>query len=204
MTEFRPGGFQVLPLIVKNLLIINTLLFLAQYILDDRLGITGYLALFPVNSGLFNPYQLISYMFAHGGWGHLIFNMFALWMFGSQLENYWGPKRFIIFYLVCGIGAGICELLLAKNSIAVGASGAIMGLLAAFGYLFPNSLMIMFPLPIPIKAKWAVTGLIALDLFGGVANTPGDNIAHFAHLGGAVTGLILVFMWNKTNRRTFY
>lgn len=204
MAEFRPQRFQVLPLIVKNLLIINTLVFLAQYTLDDTLSITRYLALFPVNSGLFNPYQLITYMFAHGGWPHLIFNMFALWMFGSQLENFWGPKRFIIFYLICGIGAGLCELVLAKNSVAVGASGAIMGLFAAFGYLFPNSLLFIFPIPFPIKAKWAMIGLMAIDLFGGIASRPGDNIAHFAHLGGAITGIILVMVWNKTNRRKFY
>lgn len=204
MAEFRSQNFQTLPLIVKNLLIINTLIFLAQYTLDNTVGITKYLALFSLNTGLFNPYQLITYMFAHGGWAHLIFNMFGLWMFGSQLENFWGPKRFIIFYLVCGIGAGLCELLLTKGSVAVGASGAIMGLFAAFGYLFPNSLLFIFPIPFPIKAKWAMIGLIAIDLFGGISNRPGDNIAHWAHLGGALVGFLLVWYWNKNNRRTFY
>ena len=203
MTEFRSRNFQPLTLVIKNLLIINTLVFLAQYTLDSSLGITEKIALFPFGYG-FKPYQLITYMFAHAGWFHLNFTMFALWMFGTQVENFWGPKRFIIFSLICGVVAGICELLFNPNAMAVGASGAIMGVFAAFGYLFPNNLLIIFPIPIPIKAKWAVIGLMAFDLFGGVASRPGDNVAHFAHLGGAVTGLLLVWIWNKSKRKTFY
>ncbi|PWT98315.1 MAG: DUF1751 domain-containing protein [Bacteroidetes bacterium] len=205
MTEFRSRNFQALPIVIKNLLIINTLVYLAQFTLDSSFEITMKFALFPLNSELFKPYQLFTYMFLHGGWGHLIFNMFALWMFGTQLENFWGPKRFIIFYLICGVAAGVAELLfMAPVGYAVGASGAIMGVFAAFGYLFPNNLLIFFPIPIPIKAKWAVIGLMALDLFGGLSNSASDNVAHFAHLGGAVTGIILVWIWNKSNRKTFY
>ena len=204
MTEFRSRNFQALPIVIKNLLIINTLMFLATVTLDDTLGLYEKLALFPIRSELFKPYQLITYMFMHGGWWHLIFNMFVLWMFGAQLENFWGPKRFLIFYLICGVAAGVCELIFTPNGSAVVASGAIMGVFAAFGYLFPNNLLIFFPIPIPIKAKWAVIGLMALDLFGGVSNNPSDNVAHFAHLGGAVTGIILVWIWNKSNRKTFY
>jgi len=203
MTEFRSRNFQALPIVIKNLLIINTLVFLATITLDDSLHLSEKLALFPIRSGYFEVYQLLTYMFMHAGWWHLIFNMFVLWMFGTQLENLWGPKRFIIFYLICGIAAGVCELIFTPSAPAVGASGAIMGVFAAFGYLFPNNLLIIFPIPIPIKAKWAVIGLMALDLFGGVSKTA-DNIAHFAHLGGAITGLILVWIWNRSNRRTFY
>jgi membrane associated rhomboid family serine protease len=142
-------------------------------------------------------------MFAHGGFFHLLFNMFALWMFGTMLERVWGPKRFLIFYLACGLASGVAHLIL-QNSPAVGASGAIMGLLAAFAYLFPNTEMIVFPIPVPVKAKWAIGLFVAYDLFGGVSKVPGDNIAHFAHLGGLAMGFMLVLIWNKTNKKTFY
>jgi membrane associated rhomboid family serine protease len=154
--------------------------------------------------------------------------MFGLWMFGKILENVWGPKRFLLFYLICGVGAAIFHLaiqdlrfeqaeqlynsgsvdeglrLLSSIGPALGASGAIMGIFAAFGYLFPNTPLYMMFIPIPIKAKWAMIGMAAIDLFGGVANFSGDNVAHFAHLGGAVTGFIIVLIWNKTNRNRFY
>jgi membrane associated rhomboid family serine protease len=132
--------------------------------------------------------------------------MFALWMFGRILENVWGPKRFLLFYFICGIGAAAAHLLIQylNGGIApvVGASGAIMGVFAAFAYLFPNTEMYFLFIPFPIKAKWMVIGLAAFDLFGGISG--GDNIAHFAHLGGALTGFILVLIWNRTNRRRFY
>jgi membrane associated rhomboid family serine protease len=158
---------------------------------------------------------------------HILFNMFGLWMFGRILENVWGAKRFLVFYLICGVGAAACHLaiqyfrcqellhaikandpiaqnLIGAASPALGASGAIMGIFAAFGYLFPNTELYLMFIPIPIKAKWAMLGLAAYDLFGGVANMSGDNVAHFAHLGGAVTGFILVLIWNKSSRRRFY
>ncbi|HET7897131.1 MAG TPA: rhomboid family intramembrane serine protease, partial [Flavisolibacter sp.] len=124
------------------------------------------------------------------------------------LENMWGPKRFLNFYLISGIGAAVVHLgvqyFMGGFAPAVGASGAIMGVLVAFGYLFPNTELFILFIPFPIKAKWAVIGYVAIDLFGGIANFSGDNIAHFAHLGGALTGFILVLLSNKGNRQRFY
>jgi membrane associated rhomboid family serine protease len=234
MTEFRPGGFQMIPPVIKNLVIINVLIFLAQYTLGDGFNnkMLDLFALHDVHSALFRPHQLITYLFLHGGWQHVIFNMFALWMFGSVLENYWGPKRFLIFYIVCGIGAALChlavlypemspvmdqfhflpaqqqqELLYAHdfrvNEPTLGASGAVFGCLAAFGYLFPNDYIYLSFL-VPIKAKWVVLGYAAIELYSGVQNSAGDNVAHWAHLGGGLVGLLLVMYWNRTNRRKFY
>lgn len=238
MAEFRPQGFQLLPLVVKNLLIINALVFLAQYVFkqSSTFSMENYFALHDVHSVFFKPHQLISYMFLHGGFDHILFNMFALWMFGSTLENYWGPKRFLIFYLLCGIGAGLLHLgvlyfeneALIKNTYAqiaslseadqlarlkymygrintptLGASGSVFGCLAAFGYLFPNSLIYLYFF-IPIKAKWFVILYGAMELFLGIQNSAGDNVAHWAHLGGALIGFLLVLYWNKTKRRKFY
>jgi membrane associated rhomboid family serine protease len=178
----------------------------------------------------FHPFQVFTHMFAHSPtlFIHIIFNMLMLWMFGRVLENVWGPKRFLFFYLACGLGAAALhlgvqyfraeELLLALQSGnqaatdkyagalggALGASGAIMGIMAAFAYLFPNTPLMIIPIPFPIKAKWLVLGYVALDLFGGLGAFPGDNIAHFAHLGGAITGFLIVLYWNKTNRKTLY
>jgi rhomboid-like protein len=136
---------------------------------------------------------------------HIGFNMFALWMFGSILENYWGAKRFLQFYMMCGLLAGVAQLLLQGDyGYAIGASGAIMGVMAGFAYLFPNTELYIFFIPIPIKAKYVVGGLIALDLFGGFWSTPGDTVAHFAHVGGALAGLIIVIYWNRTRKKDFY
>jgi len=140
----------------------------------------------------------------HGSIGHIFFNMLTLWMFGSTLENFWGSGRFLVFYIVCGIFAGIAQLIMQSNGIALGASGSIMGLMAAFAYLFPNTEMLFIFFPIPIKAKYMIPGFMALDLFGGISPQTGDNVAHWAHLGGALTGLIIVIIWNKTNRKNFY
>ncbi|HRP31810.1 MAG TPA: rhomboid family intramembrane serine protease [Agriterribacter sp.] len=234
MTEFRPGGFQVLPVVVKNLLIINGLVFLAQVTFEQtRLGsLENLFALHDVHSVYFRPHQLVTHLFMHGSFGHIFFNMFALWMFGSVLENYWGAKRFLIFYIACGLGAGILhlgvlyyenvpimqlfhslpvdqqeELLYSPtfkvNTATVGASGAVFGCLAAFGYLFPNSLIYLYFF-IPIKAKWFVLMYAAMEFFMGVRNSAGDNVAHWAHLGGALVGFLLVLYWNKRNRRRFY
>jgi len=199
------NSFQRTTPVVLNLIIINALVFMAQSFFDGPYPeekITRLLALYPWNWEEFRPYQLVTHMFTHGGLGHILFNMFALWSFGSMLERVWGPKRFLIFYLVCGLAAGVAQLFL-SDAPAVGASGAIMGLLAAFAYLFPNTQLIIFPFPVPVKAKWAIIVIAAIDLFGGVYPT-GSNIAHFAHLGGLVMGLVLVIIWNKTNKRTFY
>jgi len=161
------------------------------------------LMLWPIGSGNFMPWQVLSYAFLHGGPSHLIFNMFGLWMFGSILENYWGPKRFFQFYMICGLVAGAAHLAFSNGS-AIGASGAVMGVFAGFAYLFPNTPLFLMFIPIPIKAKWAMPGLILIDVFGAIAPQNGDNIAHWAHIGGAATGLCLVLLWNKRNRKTFY
>lgn len=188
--------------IVLNLIIINALVFVAQMVLDKTMGFTNTIALYPYDSGLFEPYQLVTHMFAHGGFFHILFNMYALWMFGSVLERVWGPKKFLIFYLACGLGAAVAQMFV--GAPAIGASGAVMGLLAAFAYLFPNTEFFLFPFPIPIKAKYMVAIYAAIDLFGGLHPGPADNIAHFAHLGGMVMGFILVIVWGKTNKKTFY
>lgn len=188
---------------VLNLLIINGLVYLSQRIFDDNQDLlTNWLALKPFKSGEFHFYQLVTHMFAHGGIGHILFNMFALWMFGSMLERIWGAKKFLFFYFACGLAAGIAQMFLTSDA-AIGASGAIMGLLAAFAYLFPNTELFMFPIPFPVKAKYAIALFAAYDLFGGL-NPGTDNIAHFAHLGGLVMGFIIVLYWNKTNKKTFY
>jgi len=189
--------------VVLNLIIINALVFVAQMVFDSTWELTNRMALYSYNSGLFEPYQLVTHMFAHGGFFHILFNMYALWMFGSVLERVWGPKRFLIFYLVCGLAAGLTQMFLVSGGAAIGASGAIMGLLAAFAYTFPNTQFYILPFPFPIKAKYMAAIYAAIDLFGGFSGST-DNVAHFAHLGGAITGFILVIIWNKTNRRTFY
>lgn len=240
MTEFRQTRFEILPVIVKNLIIINALAFLAQWVVGPQIErkIYDLFALHTWQSPIFKPWQFITYLFLHGSFEHLFFNMFALWMFGSVLESLWGPKKFIIFYLVCGLGAALCHMIVlyfqtqpyvdAFNSLpfseqqeiiinnpdyelferlrsaTLGASGAVYGCLAAFGYLFPNALMFMLFIPVPIKAKWMVIGYIAIELYLAISNNPGDTVAHIAHLGGAVFGLALVYFWNKNNRRTFY
>ena len=255
MTEFRPTGFQILPTIIKNLLIINGLVFLAQNTIGHSasFNMDDLFALHTWQSPLFKPWQFVTHLFMHANLGHIFSNMFALWMFGSILENLWGPKRFLIFYISCGLGAALCHMIVlfvenqglihAYNSInhlsenyvqqlagfidkyapgnpisqdtadevartiinepTLGASGAVFGCLAAFGYLFPNTKIYLYFF-IPIKAKWFVLLYAGFELTQAIANSAGDNVAHFAHLGGAVVGFILVYYWNKTNRRNFY
>lgn len=237
MTEFRPGGFQRIPPVIKNLIIVNALVWFAQ-ITFDKIGtfsMENVFALHDIHSSLFRPHQLITHLFLHDPSSilHLLFNMFALWMFGSILENLWGSKRFLIFYVLCGLGSAALhlaivyhqngqllyafnqldpasqqeniELVQAKiNEATLGASGAVFGCLAAFGYLFPNSEMFILPIPFPIKAKWLVLGYAGMELYLGIRNSAGDNVAHWAHLGGAVVGLALVVYWNRKNRRHFY
>jgi len=205
----RPDRF---PPIVKNLIILNVLAWIAQLTLDTQFQITAKGALWPVSTPMFEPYQVFTSMFLHAPsfemFFHILFNMFALFMFGRVLENVWGPKKFLFFYLACGLGASAAHLIMQQIMggyvPAVGASGAIMGIMVAFGYLFPNTELIIVPIPFPVKAKWVVIGYVLLDLFGGFGKIAGDNIAHFAHLGGALTGFIIVLIWNKTNRRTLY
>jgi len=232
--SFRYTRPEALPPIVKNLIFINALFFLAtQFLFRDigEFGLQGMFGLWPINHENFRPYQIFTHMFTHASIGHIFFNMFSLWMFGRMLENIWGPKKFLLFYLVCGIGAAVAHMTVAyfqyqqvldtlqmlkatgqteyidmiqsQPMYAVGASGAVMGVLVGFAYLFPNTeLMLLFP-PIPIKAKWLIIALVAFDLFGGLGKAS-DGIAHWAHLGGAAMGFILVYIWNKTNKKTFY
>lgn len=229
MADFRMRGFQGIPPVIKNLVIANVLFFLAEMTFSPQF--TNALALHYYDHPDFHFWQIATYMFMHAGWEHILFNMLALWIFGSTVEDVWGGKRFLIFYLLCGVGAALfqvgtmaieLQMLLSKvnagtiskeeflgrggpvyNMTVVGASGAINGVMAAFAYLFPNAPMYLFLFPVPIKAKYLVIGYFLIDLFGGI-NGSGDNIAHFAHVGGAIVGLILVIIMNRTNRRTFY
>ncbi len=225
------NNFQRTSPIVFNLIIINALVFFAQLAfggMSDLNRVNDLFALHHYKSEEFRPYQLVTHMFMHGGFFHLFFNMLGLWMFGSIIERLWGPKRFLTFYLICGLVAGLAQMAnyaydfrtidgmslspelfnayqnAMRMNCTVGASGAIMGVLAAYGYLFPNTQLFIMPIPFPIKAKWAILGIIALDVFGGVSKTANDNIAHFAHVGGAVAGFLLVYYWNKTKKQTFY
>ena len=214
-----------MPVVTKNLIIINILLFFGGIVaskyginLDQYLGLHFFLA------DDFILAQLFTYMFMHGGFTHIFFNMFALFMFGRILEQVWGPRRFLFYYIVCGVGAGLIQELVqyihysielsAYDSvniggmimpmaqylnlmITVGASGAIYAILLAFGMLFPNQSLFIFPLPMPIKAKYFVIGYAALELFLGISNNASDNVAHFAHLGGMLFGFILIMYWRK-------
>jgi membrane associated rhomboid family serine protease len=268
MSEFRPSRFEILPTVIKNLLIINGLVFLAQYTLGASLDhkIEDLFALHYWGSDLFKPHQLITHLFMHGSPEHLFMNMFTLWMFGATLENIWGPKRFLIFYIVCGLGAALCHLgvltyeniTLSKDihaflsapsasnfvmlqnkydltvrgyeltsypttpeqmeatkvflqqyvsdyrdTATLGASGAVFGILFAFGYLFPNNLLYLYFL-FPVKAKYFIGFLIILELISGIQNSAGDNVAHFAHLGGVLFSYLLLKTWNRKNRQHFY
>lgn len=248
MSQFRFTRSNNFPPIIKNLIIINVLVAIAQLMLDQKFQLTELFTLEPIISDQlkdalarnapevsiphFSPYQVFTHMFTHAPLAvmpfHLLFNMFVLWMFGRILENVWGPKKFLTFYLLSGVGAAVihllvqylrCEFLLLpavqnldqiaftkhEGALAgvVGASGAIAGVMAGFAYLFPNTELYIWG-AIPVKAKWVVLGYFAIDLFGGVNPRMGDNVAHFAHLGGAITGFIIVLIWNKTNRKTLY
>lgn len=256
MSQFRPSRFQLLPDVVKNLLIINGLFFLATIVLGSRFGIdlTDLLGLHFPGSEKFKPYQLISYMFMHGSFAHIFFNMLAVWMFGSAIENVWGPKKFLVYYIITGLGAAVIHYSIVAWQITpmldaidayitnpdhdtwmgfvtqfnqlpqyqnlsealplpveevyrfreeflnlpnvVGASGALFGILLAFGMMFPNSIIYLY-FAIPIKAKYFVILYGAIELYMGLSNNPNDNVAHFAHLGGMLFGFFLIKLWNK-------
>lgn len=282
--QFQPTGFRVLPPVVKNLLILNGLFFLATISVGSvfHIDLTDILGLHYFQAEAFRPYQFITYMFMHGNFSHILFNMFALWMFGGVLENLWGPKRFLVYFLVTGIGAALVHyavlfyeinpIVSAMNDyiaspdlaklqqflsmhqfqvsessgeiwqsfmrfksdysaltfdpqnaqalqgtvnfmtdyresflnmpVVIGASGAVFGLLLAFGMLFPNSLIYIYFF-IPMKAKWFVVLYGAIELFSGFYNS-GSNVAHFAHLGGMLFGYFLIIYWKKyPNRNSF-
>jgi membrane associated rhomboid family serine protease len=255
--------------VVKNLLIINVLLFLATYLLGSQLNLTRYLALYYPGAEYFSPYQFVTHMFMHGNFAHIFFNMYAVWMFGTAIESVWGGKRFLFYYLFTGLGAAALHTLvnyfiisgMAANITAftntpspelfqqfvnahkdffnqnvydfihqwsmspensgyaatalenmqrvyqttiniptVGASGAVFGILLAFGMMYPNAQLMLFFLPIPIKAKWFVLGYGAIELYLGISQ-PGSSIAHFAHIGGMLFGYILIRYWMIQGRR---
>ena len=235
---YRPGNFSELPEVVKNLLILNGLFFLATVSLNNLgIDLVKILGLHQFQSPDFRPHQLVTHLFMHGNFTHLFFNMFALWMFGKILENVWGSKRFLIYYMITGIGAASIHLLISQYQIisisnqipemvnlaiegrynpsipiskkltqliitpTVGASGAVFGLLLAFGMLFPNALLYLY-FAIPIKAKYFVIGYGLIELYAGISNNPADNVAHFAHLGGMIFGFFLIKFW-KNDMTTF-
>lgn len=211
-----------LPTITKNLLIINVLCFFGS-IVAQRYGINlnDYLGLHFFLADNFNTAQFITYMFMHANFQHIFFNMFAVWMFGRVLEEVWGPRRFLFYYIVCGIGAGLVQEVVLYLEYAfdwsdytmvdtgmgiismseflnqlntVGASGAVYGILLAFGMLFPNSEMFVFPIPFPIKAKFFVIGYAVIELLLGVSSHDG-----VAHLGGMIFGIFLILNWRRNN-----
>lgn len=275
MNEYRPGKFQLLPLVIKNLMIINGLVWLVQITLLNRFNydMSRLFALHYWGSALFKPHQFITHLFMHDPihFTHVLFNMFTLWVFGASLENLWGPKRFLIFYMICGLGAALCYMGVLtyeninlsryaqaflndptfsnfvpldnkfdlgsvanfnmeglKNAIAagdpraidiakiyvrdyvsyyqniptVGASGAVYGILLAFGLLFPNRELYIWAM-FPVKAKYLVGFMIIGEVWSSIQNNPGDNVAHFAHLGGALFAYLLLRGWTK-KRTDFY
>jgi membrane associated rhomboid family serine protease len=189
---------------VKQLLIINVILFIGtEY--SKSIDLNNLLALHYIGSPNFRVWQLVTHMFMHAGIAHIAFNMFGLYSFGSLLERFWGGKKFLFFYISCGLGAAALQLGINyymngdSNGAMVGASGAIYGLLAAFAFLFPNAELAMIFIPIPIKAKYFVPLLVGFDLFSGFTGSTlmGGNIAHFAHVGGAVLGVLIMLYWKK-------
>ena len=261
-------------MVIKNLVIVNVLFFLAQNTIGagSLFNMTDLMALHHVQSPLFKPWQIVTHMFMHGNIGHIFFNMLMLWMFGSVLENLWGPKRFLIFYFLCGIGAallhltflwydhhqllttfvqvkqqtspanviaffneigfkkdpGVISMLQAfemdpdnpvfKSQIVseisnitysiisrptIGASGAVFGVMAAFVYLFPNANIYLYFL-FPIKAKWLGLLYFGVEIYNAVLNSPTDDIARWAHIGGGLVGFLLVITWNKKSRPKYH
>lgn len=240
----RPTRFNLLPDVIKNLLIINGLFFMATLVFGDVLGfnLIRNLGVYIPNSPEFKPYQIVTHMFMHGSFGHILMNMFVLWMFGYTLENIWGSKRFLIYYLLTGLGAAALHLgvsywqfqslaqelnagqltriindgfsVLQSNmnysdptmaqanrllhAPTVGASGAVFGVLLAFGMMFPNQYIYLYFL-LPIKAKYFVAGLGAIQLFNGIAYGQGSGVAYLAHLGGMIFGYLLLRYWRKND-----
>lgn len=211
-----------LPVVTKAILMANVVMWLLDVLLL-RSGVQLYtwLGLHYITAADFHWWQPFTYMFMHGGFSHLFFNMFAVLMFGPVLEQDWGVKRYLIYYIICGLGAAVVQeavwalriqSLLATYSaesvmlnyanmvVTIGASGAVFGILLAFGWKFPNTPMFIMFIPIPIKAKWMVIGYAVIELLAGVNPIHGDNVAHFAHLGGMLFGLILLLWWQYKDR----
>ena len=199
MYQQRGNILAGMPQVTKVLLLINVAVFLLDMVAGG--AVKQFLALYTPNTGVFNPYQIVTHMFAHANFSHLFMNMFGLFMFGRALESIYGSKRFFILYFVSGLGAAGLQFLIyilqGDQAAMIGASGAIFGILAAFAFTFPNVELMLLFFPVPIKAKYFIAIYAFIELFFGVANFSTDNIAHFAHLGGAIVGFILVWFWKK-------
>lgn len=196
------GGFMSnVPKAVKHIIIINVLMLVLTYLNNPLMS--KWFALNPI-SFLWKPWQLVTYMFMHGGFGHLFFNMYTLFIFGSVLENVWGTKKFLTFYFVTGIGAALVNIgvqyLTGSFALTVGASGAIYGILMGYAMLYPDSMLTLILPPVSMKAKWFVLIFAGIELLLGISNNPADNVAHFAHLGGLVFAFLLLMFWKKTRR----
>ncbi len=245
MNRFSSGILSNTPPVTKNLIIINVAMLVGAIIFERlfKVNLNAVLGMFYFQSPYFGPWQIVTHMFMHGGIAHIFFNMYALWIFGKTLESVWGGKRFLIYYMVTGLGAAffhqlvnyiqfapdilalkaaysvdrinhtlLNEILQPGNHFyqvgrelirpTVGASGAVYGVLLAFGMLFPNTPLYIMFIPIPIKAKWLVIGFGVLELYLGITQS-GGNIAHFAHLGGMIFGFFLIKYWNKFTKN-FY
>ena len=216
--------FRNIPIVTRNLLLINVIAFLAAMVFQKQFDLTNWGSLHFFLASDFHVYQFITYQFLHGSFTHLFFNMFALWMFGCVIERVWGPQKYLTYYLVCGIGAGLCQELVQYVSYVsegmanydsvstgsavipmaeylnrwgtIGASGAVYGILLAFGMTFPNERIFIFPLPVPIKAKWFVCIYAAIELVSAYTSSM-DGVAHVAHLGGMLFGLLLILYWRR-------
>ena len=223
-----PTQFSVFPPVIKNLLILNGLFFFAKFVAIGTgggflAGLLNVMALYPPGApevgytifGTFGqipgfwPWQLATYAFLHGDLWHLLFNMFALWMFGVQIENIWGSRRFVLYYFVCVVGAALIQMAVmwGQPIPTLGASGGVFGILLAFGMMFPNQPIYLYFL-FPIKAKYFVIGFGALELWAAVTGTQA-GVANFAHLGGMLFGLLLILYWRgklpvKPERRMHY
>lgn len=220
MNNLRSGFLASLPPVTKNIIIINVIMWLACIIFqkaNSSVNLTSILGLHYFSADGFRLYQTITYMFMHATldmygniqFGHIFFNMFAVFMFGRTIEYVWGSKQFLAYYIITGIGAGLIQELVWFFTIppqyynlvlTVGASGAVFGILLAFGVMFPNTPLYIMFIPIPVKAKYVVIGYGLMELVLGVSNQAGDNVAHFAHLGGMLFGIILLLYWRKKGR----
>ncbi|HEY9489802.1 MAG TPA: rhomboid family intramembrane serine protease [Chryseosolibacter sp.] len=191
--------FRLTP-IVRNLIIINVVIFIIQTVIPP---VTEWLALFNVRSAYFKPYQLFTYMFCHANFFHIFFNMLLLAFFGPILEDFWDQKQFLLFYIVSGIGAAVFNILMdlffgiGSFGVMIGASGAVYGVMTAFGIIFPNMELRLLFLPVSFKAKYMVIVLGSIAIFSGFRSTPGDDTAHLAHLGGIVMAIILLQFWMR-------
>jgi membrane associated rhomboid family serine protease len=237
--QYRPGAFGHLPVVTKNIIIINVLMYIAKLLLETRgINLDDYFGLHYHLASNFKPHQFVTYIFMHGSFTHILFNMLGVYIFGQVLEQVWGPKRYLIFYILTGLGAALAQYvimhfeiqklfaainedissgmlstsrvseliefkdLVLRRKVIVGASGSLFGLLGGFGMLFPNRYLYLYFL-FPIKAKWLVIMYGAFEIFSGVQNDPEDPVAHFAHIGGLLVGVILVLVWRR-DREHFY